>query len=109
MAIGSQVGDVKLTNVGLLIARCWCEAKEETIRTVGEKYWGPAEEQITFLFASELRVAAQKASNARKVEDEPSQGELDRHWNLDSVTTGRIGKNRVSSRPRDLSVSQTFH
>ena len=61
--------DVKLQNVGQLIARCWTEAEEETSRAINDKYWSPGEEDITFIFAGELRSKVKKVSDGGAVED----------------------------------------
>jgi len=61
--------DVKLHNVGELIARCWTEAEEETSRAVNEKYWSPGKEDITFIFAGELRSKVKRVSDRGAVED----------------------------------------
>jgi len=61
--------DVRLTVLGQLMARCW-ETAEENLRTlVAQKHPSPSEEQVTLLFAGELRTAVAKASSARQVEN----------------------------------------
>jgi hypothetical protein len=62
-------GVFDLQNVGQLIARCWIEAEEETSKVVNEKYWSPGEEDITFIFAGELRSKLKKVSDGGAVED----------------------------------------
>jgi hypothetical protein len=61
--------EVKLTTLGKLIERCWNQAEAETAKVVAEKYHSPNEEEITFLFTGELRIAVEEASAAGKVEN----------------------------------------
>jgi hypothetical protein len=66
-ALGHIV-DVKLTTLAQLIERCWMHAETETAKSIVQKYYAPNEEQVTFLFASELRMAIAEASATREVE-----------------------------------------
>jgi len=59
--------EVKLTNLGKLIERCWNQAEAETAKAVAEKYFSPNEDDVTFLFIGELGMAVDKASAAREV------------------------------------------
>ncbi len=60
--------EIKLTNLGQLIASCWEDAETATASGVATKYLGPSEEQITFLFASELRASVSSASKSGSIE-----------------------------------------
>src|SRR5262245_60451966 len=62
---GNWAMRIRLTNVAHVIARCWTSAEERTRALVQEKYGGPSEEFITFLFCGELRVIVETASQAR--------------------------------------------
>ena len=59
--------EVKLTTLGKLIECCWNQAEAETAKSVAEKYFSPNEDDVTFLFISELGMAVDKASAAREV------------------------------------------
>jgi hypothetical protein len=54
---------IKLSTLGQVIAECWMEAEEATVKAVAEKYPDPEEEHITFLFAGELRASVAQASS----------------------------------------------
>jgi len=54
---------VRLNTLGQVIAKCWVEAEEATAKAIAEKYPDPEEENITFLFAGELRAAVAHASS----------------------------------------------
>jgi hypothetical protein len=62
------VEEIKLKTLGRLIERCWNCAEVKTAESVIEKYHAPNEEQLTFLFASELRTQVADASSTHKVE-----------------------------------------
>jgi hypothetical protein len=59
---------IRLKKLSAVIAQCWASAEEEARAAIREKYWGPTEEQITFLFSGALRGAVASASRARKFE-----------------------------------------
>lgn len=59
--------EIRLKSLGYLIARCWDEAEGKTSKSVAMKYFGPTEEQITFLFASELRASIEQASSRGEI------------------------------------------
>lgn len=59
--------EVPLRELGKVIQACWNETEQAT-RNAVKRYSGPAEEFITFLFASEFRVAVEEASSKRKIE-----------------------------------------
>lgn len=60
--------EIQLTSLGRLVATCWDHAEAETAKAVADKYPDPSEEQITFLFAGELRMAVAQASRERQFE-----------------------------------------
>lgn len=60
--------EVRLTSLGRVIERCWKCAEQETSNAVARKYHAPNEEQLTFLFASELRAVVAEASSTGEVE-----------------------------------------
>jgi hypothetical protein len=62
------VQEIRLTTLGRLIEQCWNSAKTDTANSISQKYHGPNEEQLTFLFASELRNAIAEASTTHKIE-----------------------------------------
>ena len=55
--------EIRLKALGQLITQCWNEAEGEASKSIAAKYFGPNEEQVTFLFASELRAAIERVSN----------------------------------------------
>jgi hypothetical protein len=57
----------ELKHLGRLIANCWSRAEDEVKSLIAEKYHGPAEENITFLLAGELRKELVTASRDGKV------------------------------------------
>ncbi len=59
--------EVKLTNVGRLIARCWKDSENSARELVATRYLAPAEEYLTSLFAGEFRTAVARASAAKEV------------------------------------------
>jgi len=59
---------VTLAKLANLIGRCWERAEAGTINAVATKYHGPQEENLTFLFAAELRCAVKDASDKREFE-----------------------------------------
>jgi hypothetical protein len=60
--------EIKLTNVERLIARCWKHSEEIARELVATKYFAPAEEYLTSLFAGEFREAVASVSDAREVD-----------------------------------------
>jgi hypothetical protein len=58
---------IELMHLGRLIANCWSSAEEEVKSPIAEKYHGPAEEDVTFLLAGELRKELVTASRDGKV------------------------------------------
>jgi hypothetical protein len=54
--------EIRLNTLGQVIAKCWDVAEEATARAIAEKYPDLEEEQITFVFAGELRVSVGQAS-----------------------------------------------
>ena len=54
--------EIRLSTLGQVIAKCWEAAEKETAKAVAEKYPDPGEENITFLFAGELRTSVAQAS-----------------------------------------------
>lgn len=59
--------EVILTALTKVVQNCWTEAEEKTREAVG-RYFGPSEETLTFLFARELGISVEHASQTRKVE-----------------------------------------
>src|SRR5687768_574187 len=59
---------VSLRQVANVISQGWQCAEERTRLLVGERYWSPAEEHITFLFSGELRASVETASQNRAFE-----------------------------------------
>lgn len=59
--------EIPLTHLGTLISKCWSEAEQLTASAISERYFGPNEETITFLFASELRALVSRHSKDGKV------------------------------------------
>lgn len=59
--------EIPLKHLGTLISKCWSEAEQLTASAVSERYFGPNEETITFLFASELRALVSRHSKDGKV------------------------------------------
>lgn len=60
--------EVKLTNVGRLIAQCWRDSEASARELVARKYLAPAEEYLTSLFAGEFRAAVAHVSAVREVD-----------------------------------------
>lgn len=59
---------IPLRHTADVIGRCWLSAEERTRAAVAEKYWGPAEENVTFIFSGELRACVESASRNREFE-----------------------------------------
>jgi hypothetical protein len=60
--------EVKLTSLGKLISDCWSRAEVETAKTIVKKHPSPSEEEITFLFSGEFRIAVEAASEKGMIE-----------------------------------------
>jgi hypothetical protein len=69
ISANAMATQIRLKNVSDVIAQCWSSAEVETSEAVRNKYWGPTEEQITFLFSGALRGTVELASRDRKFEN----------------------------------------
>jgi hypothetical protein len=59
---------IQLERIGRAIAKCWERAEGATAVAIAEKHPHPAEEEITFTFCGELRLAVENASTACEFE-----------------------------------------
>jgi hypothetical protein len=83
--------DVNLTTLGQLIESCWNCAETETAKGVAQKHPTPTEEEITFLFSGELRMAIAAASAAGEVVRAFLRDLRNSIPNLDFGITQRVG------------------
>lgn len=63
-----MIQSVPLSRLTREIVKCWISAENELRADISQRYWNPAEEDVTFLFCGLLRNAVAEANEHRRFE-----------------------------------------